>query len=298
MDHSNVVSSILKRYPFLGCPNCHRSLHLVEAGLICEPCEQCFPLQGSVPILFPGRVTFSQTAATSHKQSPRGLVRQLLTYGRHLGSNHQRLVELCAGGHILSVGGGPQRDRPEYVNFNLAPMPGVDIVGDAARLPCQDESLAGVVCNAVLEHVRDPWAVVREITRVLSPGGIIYIEVPFLQHYHPSPEDFWRFTIQGTREICRDFKEIDLGICGGPMMTVVEMVESYAMLLPVSNPQSRNLVKGAVRFLLYPLRLAEPLLMRSSKVHTVANGFYFVGQKQPSSALIPNESAMVTLNRF
>jgi SAM-dependent methyltransferase len=286
MENSNGNSAILEKYPFLGCPHCHHALRPADAGLLCESCGRSFPSVGEVPILFPEQVTFSQTAATSHQQSARGVARRVLTYGRHLGNNHQRLVDLCAGGHILSVGGGPQRDRPEYINFNLAPMPGVDIVGDAAQLPCQDQSVTGVVCNAVLEHVRDPWKVVHEIHRVLKPGGFVYIEVPFLQHYHPSPEDFWRFTIQGTRELCRDFTQIDSGLCGGPMSTVVELVESYLML-PLENLQIRNLVKGTVRLFLYPLRIVEPFVMLSSKVHTVANGFYFVGQKQPSPSPAP-----------
>ncbi|GEM_PF-206457 len=35
-----------------------------------------------------------------------------------------------------------------------------------------------VLCSHVLEHVRDPWAVIPELARAVKPGGFLYIEVP------------------------------------------------------------------------------------------------------------------------
>jgi len=52
----------------------------------------------------------------------------------------------------------------------------VDLNGDA--LPFPDAHFDGVVHLAVLEHVFDPFAVIREIHRVLRPGGELVIAVP------------------------------------------------------------------------------------------------------------------------
>lgn len=46
--------------------------------------------------------------------------------------------------------------------------------GDAHNLKYEDESFDGVVCQTVLTHVRDAETVIREMTRVLKPGGIFF----------------------------------------------------------------------------------------------------------------------------
>ena len=52
----------------------------------------------------------------------------------------------------------------------------VDLNGDP--LPFPDACFDGVVHLAVLEHVFDPYAMIREIHRVLKPGGELVIAVP------------------------------------------------------------------------------------------------------------------------
>jgi SAM-dependent methyltransferase len=49
------------------------------------------------------------------------------------------------------------------------------LLADAAALPLPDASVDGVVCSNLLEHTPDPEAVLREIARVLEPGGFAYI---------------------------------------------------------------------------------------------------------------------------
>src|SRR5262249_27825375 len=44
-------------------------------------------------------------------------------------------------------------------------------VGDAAKLPFPDQSFEQVISTDVIEHVPDPVVVMREIRRVLKPGG-------------------------------------------------------------------------------------------------------------------------------
>ncbi|HVS84893.1 MAG TPA: class I SAM-dependent methyltransferase [Gaiellaceae bacterium] len=48
---------------------------------------------------------------------------------------------------------------------------------DEGRLPYDDETFDAVLAKDVLEHVRDPLAVAREINRVLKPGGPLVVSV-------------------------------------------------------------------------------------------------------------------------
>ena len=49
---------------------------------------------------------------------------------------------------------------------------------DATQLPFADHSFDKVICSEVLEHIPDYQAVLKEIRRVLKPGGLLAISVP------------------------------------------------------------------------------------------------------------------------
>ena len=49
------------------------------------------------------------------------------------------------------------------------------LCSDATRLPCATASIEIVFCNSLLEHVSDWRGVLREIARVLKPGGVVIL---------------------------------------------------------------------------------------------------------------------------
>ncbi len=51
-------------------------------------------------------------------------------------------------------------------------------VADGARLPFGDNAFDKVICAEVLEHIPDYRGVLREIARVLKPGGVLAVSVP------------------------------------------------------------------------------------------------------------------------
>jgi SAM-dependent methyltransferase len=58
-------------------------------------------------------------------------------------------------------------------------IPGIDVEqADLEELPFPDDSFDAIVMQDVIEHVAAPTEVLAEITRVLAPGGVLYLSTP------------------------------------------------------------------------------------------------------------------------
>lgn len=59
------------------------------------------------------------------------------------------------------------------------------IRGDITHLKLKSNTFDAIVCSEVLEHVKDYPAGLREMARVVKPGGVIIITVPtHMHHWH------------------------------------------------------------------------------------------------------------------
>lgn len=98
-----------------------------------------------------------------------------------------RILDLgCGVGHLL--GWLARRAPARYDGLDLSPAsaraaraatrgPGI-VVGDAAHLPFRDAVYDHVVCNGSAHHLPDLGAALREIRRVLRPGGQLVLHEP------------------------------------------------------------------------------------------------------------------------
>jgi SAM-dependent methyltransferase len=109
-----------------------------------------------------------------------------------------------SGEAILDYGSGPAPYRSlfggfdRYVTADLAGQ-GADLTIDGTKVDVEDASFDAVLSTQVLEHVPDPDAYLAEVHRVLAPGGKLLLSTHGIYWYHPSPEDFWRWTGPGLR---------------------------------------------------------------------------------------------------
>lgn len=101
---------------------------------------------------------------------------------------------------------------PNKKNLEIAPRPGVrvDYVASAEAMPIPDAMFDVILCNAMLEHTPSPVTAVREMRRVLKPGGLLLVTVPFIFPIHDAPGDYWRFTKYGMRELLKEFDIVEL----------------------------------------------------------------------------------------
>ena len=49
-------------------------------------------------------------------------------------------------------------------------------------LPFEDASLDVILCLDVLEHLVDPWKVVKKLDKALKPGGVLIASIPNVRH--------------------------------------------------------------------------------------------------------------------
>ena len=101
-----------------------------------------------------------------------------------------------------------------FIGSDFRAGAGVDLVADLERLALADESLGTVLCLDTLEHVEDPRAAVREMARVLAPGGILVMTSVFEFPIHAFPNDYWRFTPEGFRSLLKPFPACFVGSYG------------------------------------------------------------------------------------
>ncbi|MBW3023320.1 class I SAM-dependent methyltransferase [Candidatus Woesearchaeota archaeon] len=84
----------------------------------------------------------------------------------------------------LNLGCG--RDvKPGYINLDFRKTKGVDVVHDLEKIPYPfpDNSFTEVLAYNVVEHVENFIALVKEIYRILKPGGSLKIITPHFSSY-------------------------------------------------------------------------------------------------------------------
>jgi hypothetical protein len=165
-----------------------------------------------------------------------------------------------------------------YVNLDLFCLPGVDVVADAARLPFPDCTFQRIECDAVLEHVQYPDAVMSEIERVLLPGGFVHVVAPFCHPFHEYPRDYRRYTLDGLQQFGQNLRVAAKGWRTGPTATLLVFVLEYVKLL-LPWRWWRILTHVVFGWLLFPLRYLDLALMRSPHAARIGNHCYIWFQK-------------------
>lgn len=166
---------------------------------------------------------------------------------------------------ILDVGGGTRFMKGmerfqdlfrscEYKTLDVSTDYAPDIVGDIHAIPVSSESVGGVICRSVLEHVERPADAVREIYRILEPDGLAFVQVPSIYPYHARTgvgayPDYWRFFEDTIALLFKDFSQVTIQRHGG-----------WFQIMAFFCPGQRH-----IRFLLDPIATFLDRVFRTDK---------------------------------
>jgi SAM-dependent methyltransferase len=296
--------------PLLRCPRCRENLELMGSEQYqCNnfECNSLFPVIDGIPILVDEDTSiFYIDDFKSHRNlyfdlSTENPVKQVVKrfipiLGMNIKAerNYQKFVDfllkqssspkvLVLGGSILGKGMEVVVKYPEIalVESDVSFGPRTNIILDAHSIPFKDDSFDGVIVQAVLEHVVDPYKCVEEIHRVIKKNGLIFAETPFMQQVHGGCYDFTRFTHLGHRRLFRKFEEIESGAACGPGMALAWSY-SYFLLSFTKSKNVRLMLEVVARFTSFFLKYFDYLLIDKAGTLDAASGYYFLGRKSES----------------
>ena len=122
-----------------------------------------------------------------------------------------KLTGKCLDCGSFNVNGCVRHLFTDYTGLDMRPGPNVDVVAQANAIPFANDTFDVVTCLEMLEHDKDPFGSVKEMRRVLRPGGVLVITVPGLGHpRHDYPSDYWRMTGDGLRVLFDGMERVEV----------------------------------------------------------------------------------------
>lgn len=90
------------------------------------------------------------------------------------------------------------------------------------HIPLEENSVDTIISIQVLEHLSNPQQAMREMARVLKPGGQLFLTTPFYQAEHQVPYDFYRYTRYGLRHLAEQagLEVLEIRPLGGYFMVM------------------------------------------------------------------------------
>ncbi|MGE5700147.1 MAG: class I SAM-dependent methyltransferase [Deltaproteobacteria bacterium] len=100
---------------------------------------------------------------------------------------------------------------------------------DGKVFPFGDGEFDSAVVNEVFEHVFNPDEFLRELNRVLKPGGLLLMTVPFAWDEHDIPHDYARYSSFGLAATLgrHGFSVLEQVKSMGDIRAVVQMLTNY-----------------------------------------------------------------------
>lgn len=224
--------------------------------------------------LAPGAPVTSAPVMTARRAFPgRNLVTALRYKGRDL--RYRALFDVLRAhcrGAVLDVGGGSfvrtaiehgvGFDHWTVIEPHAADLPSVDdprvrgMQGDGCALEIPDDTYDTVLSIQVLEHVFEPMRMMRELWRVLRPGGVCVVMVPQTANIHHLPHHYQNLTRYWLDEAADRLgaEVVEYHAMGGAWSTTASrLLLQYPAALGVDGYRDPRARRGPRFWALFPL---------------------------------------------
>ncbi len=186
-------------------------------------------------------------------------------------NNHPKILFVGSGGelndyvknfstYLYSIDIDPSR-KPDQILDLMDPNFCQNYLGEKVNLVCMFE---------VLEHIKNPSVAIKNIYNLIDKDSVVLVSTPFIFNIHDAPNDFYRFTKYGLKEIFKEFSKVEIKEKNGWLESV------FVLIMRIKKSRSfLNKILGnsflLLYFFLYPLIL---IIQNIFKNNSLTTGYY------------------------
>jgi len=155
-----------------------------------------------------------------------------------------------------------------------------DVTWDGITMPFDDEQFDCAFGTEVLEHCPEPEVVLKEVYRVLKPGGTFFFTVPFLWNLHEVPHDEYRYTPFALERHLKNagFKDILLKATGGWHASMAQMLGLWVRRSPMKANNRKFLSLFLKPVISYLIKMDKPKQVKFKEGQMIT-GMYGIAKK-------------------
>lgn len=144
-------------------------------------------------------------------------------------------------------------DIESAINYDPDIMP--DFTWKGEVMPFESDSFDCAFGTEVLEHCPEPELILKEVFRILKPGGTFFFTVPFLWNLHEVPNDEYRYTPFALKRHLTNsgFKSIEIKATGGWHASMAQMLGLWVRRSNIPENKRKLLsifIKPIIKYLL------------------------------------------------
>lgn len=165
-----------------------------------------------------------------------------------------------------------------------------DLFWNGNEIPLSDNSIDTVLATELLEHLPEPEKILKEIYRILKPGGSLFFTVPFLWPLHDVPFDEYRYTPFSMERILKNagFNEIKIEAMGGWNASLAQMIALWLKRSDASTKLKTELESPFIR-IIQKLSESDTIPVKFEE-NTMPTGFSGIATKIEGAISIQDES--------